>query len=228
MSMISAMNSRDAHRLERRAEEAANWLIDLVFPPCCGHCGRVDYRFCDRCLHELSQVPLDIAKRTSENLDGLCATGRHRGVLQDALQAFKYEGATQLSGLLAARLSTALRRQHWQIDLIAPVPLFTDRLQERGYNQSQLLSWLVANTLGINCRTDLLARIRGTLQQARLSQAERHLNVKDAFAASGQVNGLSVLLIDDVVTTGSTLRECAAALRAKGASAVFAIAVSHS
>ena len=115
-----------------------------------------------------------------------------------------------------------------EINLVVPVPLFTDRLQERGYNQSQLLSQLVAETLHISGSTEWLARIRGTRQQARLSQSERHLNVKDAFSASARVSGLSVLLIDDVVTTGSTLRECAGALREKGASAVFALTVSHS
>ena len=226
--MTSNLGSSGVRQLEMRAARAANWLIDLVFPPRCGHCGRVDHRFCGFCQLELSRIPLDFATRSVENLDGLCATGPHHGLLQNALQAFKYEGATQLAGALATRLFAALQRQNWPIDLVVPVPLFTDRLQERGYNQSQLLSQIVAESLDINSSTEWLARVRGTRQQARLSQSERHSNVKGAFSASGRVNSLSVLLIDDVVTTGSTLRECAGALRSKGASAVFAITVSHS
>ena len=225
MSLNPGTRASGAQRLEQRA---ADWLIDLVFPPCCGHCGRVDFRFCDSCLRALARTPLDITARSVENLDALCATGAHQGLLQNALQAFKYDGATHLAGALAARLSAALRRRNWQIDLVLPVPLFADRLGERGYNQSQLLSQIVAETMDIKSRPEWLTRIRGTRQQARLSQSERHANVKDAFSASARVDGLSVLLIDDVVTTGSTLRECAGALRAKGAGAVFAITVSCS
>ena len=80
---------------------------------------------------------------------------------------------------------------------------------------------------GIRCRHDYLARVRATSQQAQLSGAERLSNVKDAFVASDDVKGLSVLLIDDVVTTGSTLGACASALRERGAGPIYGIAVSH-
>ena len=74
---------------------------------------------------------------------------------------------------------------------------------------------------------DSLKRVRNTYQQALLSQADRRENVRDAFEASEDVKGLAVLLIDDVVTTGSTLGACAKALRAKGAGPIYGIVVSH-
>ena len=162
-----------------------------------------------------------------EELDAQLATGAHRGLLQNAVQAFKYHGATELSESLAARLLEVLQEWNWQIDVIVPVPLFADRETERGYNQSALLSGHVVSALGIPSRAESLKRVRNTNQQALLSQADRHENVRNAFEANEAVKDLSILLVDDVITTGSTLRECAIALRAKGAGRVYGIAVSH-
>ncbi len=206
---------------------AARFLVDLIFPPCCGNCGKVDQRFCVECRRQLSNLPVTDACSQVSHLDAVAATGQHKGLLQQALQSFKYEGATELAALFADRLVARFRRTAWSCDVIVPVPLFADRLRERGYNQSLLLSQHMERELNAPCRPDSLARIRETSQQARLSQAERRANVQGAFAAANDVSRRSVLLVDDVVTTGSTLSECAVALRQKGAGAVYAISVSH-
>ncbi len=225
----AAAPANGRHRwLMAKATRARDWLLDLVFPPNCGHCDRVDFRFCDDCLRELERVPVALSSLTGDSLDGICATGGHCGVLQNALQSFKYESVTELSAPLAARLAQALHTLEWRLDIMTPVPLFADREAERGYNQAALLSGHVAAETGALIRADVLKRIRSTSQQALLSEQERQDNVRDAFEASGEVQGLSVLLIDDVATTGSTLRECANALKAKGAGQVYGIAVSHS
>lgn len=213
--------------LERCAARAGNWLLDLIFPATCGNCGRVDFRFCPGCLQELELLPINAHLEKGEELDALLATGLHRGLLQNAVQAFKYDGVTELSESLAARLIEALLARNWQIDVIVPVPLFADREAERGYNQSTLLSEHLASAMGISSRADWLERVRHTKQQALLSEAERRENVRDAFEANEEVKDLSILLVDDVITTGSTLRECARALKAKGAGRVYGIAVSH-
>ncbi len=214
-------------QFEQFSGQAAQWLFNLVFPPSCENCGRVDHRFCEPCRHELISHPLEIFHKNEELFDGLCATGEQSGVLENAVKAFKYHGATSLSDYLGARLAEALSAQEWKVDAIVPVPLHADRQLERGYNQSNLLSEYVALALNICCQPDWLTRIRGTSQQARLSSNERRQNVKGAFHASAAVEGQSILLIDDVVTTGATLTECAAALRASQAHAVYGIAVSH-
>ena len=217
-------------RLERGATRAANWLLDLIFPPTCGHCGRVDFRFCPGCLRALEQLAVTVSTRARDaapELDAMTATGKHQAILQHAVQAFKYDGARDLAKPLAMRLVTALRQTSWQFDAIVPVPLFADREAERGYNQSTLLSQQMVAATGVRSRLECLRRVRNTDQQALLSQADRRENVRDAFVASEDVSGLSILLVDDVITTGSTLLECAIALRVKGAVAVYAIAVSH-
>ncbi len=220
----------EAPMLSARAQrwtQAREWLLDLVFPPLCGHCGRVDFRFCPACQTALAALPPDISYRQLEHFAGLCASGKQAGILESAVRSFKYEGATELAEPLAARLSRAIDRQRWQIDCILPVPLFADRLRERGYNQAYLLCQRLAAALSLRCRNDYLERIRSTSQQARLKGVARQRNVRGAFAASEAVGGLSLLLVDDVLTTGATLRECAAALRAKNARAVYGVTVSQ-
>lgn len=209
-----------------RFEAAFEWAIDLVFPPICSGCGRPDTRYCAHCLCDLQAVPLQVTTRRAENLDRVFATGPHDGVLQSAVQAFKYQGAIELADPLAERLTLALRWLDWTFDIIVPIPLHSERLRERRYNQSELLADIVAAELGLFCATDFVARVRNTEKQAQLSGAQRRNNVKGAFEVVADVAGLRILLVDDVVTSGETLNECASELRNHGAAAVYGIAVS--
>jgi Predicted amidophosphoribosyltransferases len=110
----------------------------------------------------------------------------------------------------------------WAVDFVVPVPLSIARLKERGYNQSTLLARPAALALGLPFRPQALARIRETASQVGLGVNDRRLNVKDAFlAASNLVHGCSVLVIDDVTTTGATIDACAAALKSAGAVKVY-------
>ena len=214
-------------QLERSAARAWHWLLDLIFPPACGICGRVDFRLCAVCRRELDLLPLEYYFDDLEELDAVFATGKHRHILRNAVRAFKYGGVTELAQPLAARLVKALRSLDWHVDAIVPVPLFADREAERGYNQAALLGRHLSAVMGLMYSADSLKRVRETSQQALLTQEERQSNVRGAFEASEAVKGLAVLLVDDVVTTGSTLRECAIALNEQGAGAVYGIAVSH-
>lgn len=227
MTLDAAAKSAHLSSLELAAANAADWLADLVFPPTCGHCGRVDARFCVVCRDELKRHPVNSSQHSADHISSLRATGKQAGILASAVKAFKYEGATDLQHLLAQRLVTTLNEQSRIFDAAVSVPLHADRQRERGYNQAALLGEPLARALGIRFEPGLLSRIRNTSQQARLSSNERRQNVVGAFAADPAAEGLSILLIDDVVTTGATLSECAAALRAQNAEAVCGIAVTH-
>ena len=212
----------------QRWKQLSAWLIDFVFPPKCGGCGRVDFRFCESCLDDLQAVPVAIKPRSAKGINGLCAAGLYEAKLKQAIRAFKYNGAVELAPPLADRLVTALERRNWSFDIIVPVPLSAERLEERGYNQADLLGQQVAEQMNIPYRTDELRRIRHTAQQTKLPVRQRVENVKNAFAATAKLARRSVLLIDDVVTTGSTLEACADALRTAEVKAVYAIAVAAS
>jgi ComF family protein len=114
-----------------------------------------------------------------------------------------------------------LRGRHF--DIIVPVPLHPTRLRERGFNQAGLLTELLSTRISIRCKR-VLKRIRYTTTQTALDRAERIENLHNAFRLrkNADVRGLHVLLIDDVLTTGSTLSECARVLKRAGAISVYA------
>ena len=140
------------------------------------------------------------------------------GWLRRAIHLFKYEGEPARAASLAPLLIAAAQ-DFPEIDVIVPVPLHSSRQRRRGYNQAELL----AAPLGRELQRPivrLLIRTRSTDQQAKLDAEARRRNVEDAFQAPEPrvVAGRRVLLVDDVLTTGSTLNACADALHAAGAS----------
>jgi ComF family protein len=144
-------------------------------------------------------------------------------VAQSLVHALKYGGWPAIAGEMGERLA----RLDWPADVrreraaIVPVPLAAGRLRERGFNQSDLLAQATAPHLGIPVWTDVLERTRTTTSQTRLTPEDRLRNVSGAFhapaASRAKLRGAHVVLVDDVVTTASTLNACAAALYDGGA-----------
>lgn len=149
------------------------------------------------------------------------AVGPYTGTLQEAIQRFKYHGQLPLEVPLGALLVATLRAAGGpRPDLLVPVPLHLNRLRQRGYNQALQLARQAERHLGIPVAPALLRRVRDTASQQGLDAATRKNNLKGAFAVTKPLLGRRLLLVDDVLTTGATARECAAALRAAGAVAV--------
>jgi ComF family protein len=197
------------------------WATVTPFtPPLCAGCGTplpswrissVDGGRCPRC------------RRAGRLVERAAAVGPYEGVLRDILHVFKYGRRPTL----AAPLGERLRRQGVDLldaaDGVVPVPLHPRRRRERGFNQAELL----ARELGRPV-LQALARTRETATQASLPEAQRHRNVRDAFARTGaEIRGLSLVLVDDVATTGATLEACARVLMAGGAREVAALTVAR-
>ena len=227
-------------------------LLDLIFPPRCVSCQRSGQLFCDHCAQDvrpaqpkqscggcgclLSSGLAELGAPCPDCLHPLWliqAAALHVPPLTAAIHALKYAGEGELAPSLTRFLRAAAMRDPWPailagLDGIVPVPLHENRLSERGYNQSELLADSLAQETSVPVLKGAIARVRETPSQVGLSARDRAENVKDAFrVVSTQVRGRSLLLVDDVSTTGSTMRECAQALRAAGAGRVFGLALAE-
>ncbi len=145
------------------------------------------------------------------------------GVVRAVIHAFKYQGAVSLAELLASAAALAAPSE---CDLIVPVPLHSTRRRERGYNQALLIAHKLGDRMALPVLPHALARTRATESQARLERALRFTNTLRAFQArGGELAHHRVLLLDDVVTTGATLRAAGAAVLEAGADSVALVAV---
>ncbi|HML20052.1 MAG TPA: ComF family protein [Aggregatilinea sp.] len=152
--------------------------------------------------------------------------GHFDGAVRDAVHALKYDGMRRVAEPLGDLLAGLIEDSGQVPDLVVGIPLSSQRLAERGYNQAGLIAHRVAERLGVPDELEAVTRVKNTASQVDLSAAERQENVKDAFRAEpGQVAGRRVLVIDDVLTTGSTMSACAEALRLAGASQIFGGAI---
>jgi ComF family protein len=148
--------------------------------------------------------------------------------LKKAVLGLKYGANLAMGDALYQLLFDLLEPWREEIDLVTPVPLSRQREKQRGYNQAALLARPLASGLDLAYRPHALRRVRDTDSQVGKTLQERRLNVGGAFEASGKrVEGRHVLLVDDVLTTGSTLDAAAHALKQAGAAFVSAVVVSR-
>ena len=149
--------------------------------------------------------------------------------MQRLVHALKYSGMTVVGSALGARVAASLREEEWPggSALIVPVPLHRAKLRERGFNQADWIAAGMARFLGVPVARRLLRRCRYTQTQTHLDVPARGANVAGAFrVVRTETIGarVTVLLVDDVITTGATIGACAAALREAGAGRVYACA----
>lgn len=150
------------------------------------------------------------------------------GPIRHALHALKYRGNFALGDALAKHLSDYVVTLSWTVDLVVPVPLGKSRARERGYNQVGLVAMPLASLNHWRYAPRAVARTRDTRSQVGLSIAERKANVSGAFFAdSAFVRGATILLMDDVSTTGATIFACASALMDAGAKSVYALTLAR-
>ncbi|MDD5712922.1 MAG: ComF family protein [Smithellaceae bacterium] len=157
------------------------------------------------------------------------ALGHYEGVLKDAIHLFKYGRMVNLGEVMGEMLAGLIERSVNVFDysLIIPVPLHVSRLRERGFNQAAVLARTAARRLSLALDPAALKRVRNTAPQVEMDKDDRRANVRGAFALGGSsVPGKGIIVIDDVYTTGSTIKECCRVLERGKAKqvAVFTVA----
>lgn len=153
--------------------------------------------------------------------------GLYEGVLQEAISQLKFHGVKRLSKPLG-RLLLSFELSGIDLDGIVPVPLSMKRLRERGFNQSLLIARIVSKEKGIPMLIDILLKKKETPPQIGLSAKERLSNLKGAFEVKGNIEGMRLLLVDDVMTTGATVTECSKELMKAGAKEVIVLTLARS
>ena len=140
----------------------------------------------------------------------------------------KYRRNIGFGEAIAIQMADYVRSLGWPIDMLIPVPLGNKRLKERGYNQVALVARPLAYQLGLRYEPGALVKARETRSQVGLSISQRSENVQDAYQADSQfVKGKSILIMDDVATTGSTISACTAALLSAGAREVYVLTIAR-
>lgn len=186
-------------------------FLESLYPTKCPLCGLLaDRSPCGACYGEFVANEPFAAYFDSGLLDFHAALYRYEGRAAQAVRRLKYSRCTSLAAFMADEIAEAAARLP-DNDLVVPVPIHWSRRNRRGFNQSELL------TEGLNPAIKALVRVRSTRPQAGLPRELRERNIQGAFRASSVVANKRILLVDDVLTSGHTARECAKALRAAGA-----------
>ena len=200
-----------------------NAIVHAVFPPSCAACDDALENgpsiFCEACSPGVEAAPPHLVS---------LAPFLYGGALAEAIVRLKFRGRHDLGAPLGRLLVSAWRPNMATAPrVVAPVPIHPDRLEQRGYNQATLLAREVASAFGASFRPTLLARTRSTAPQVDLARAARLSQLDGAFCVTRSIRDVSVLVVDDVRTTGATLGGCQQALREAGANAVQTVALAQ-
>jgi ComF family protein len=239
----------------RTAEKVYCGLFQLVFPDDCRVCGEPlrdvsRIPVCRACLREpapliaehfcvdcrtpfLNRSPLDENGRCAlcrlglASFDSVYTYGSYEGALRKLIHLFKYSGVRPLARPFGDFLSRSLPREQ-QFDVVVPMPLHWRKRWQRGFNQAELLAREIARRWGVPVRK-VVRRVKATAPQAGLTNAKRRANVSGAFSVRRglRLDGLRVLLVDDVLTTGTTASACARVLKRAGAKHVAVIVLAR-
>lgn len=197
--------------------------IHWIRPPVCVSCGRGVHEgvlTCARCAHE------------HFHFDRAFACAIYEGKIKELLHRFKFNERKYLKNFLGSRMAALLRGNlaEGRFDTVIPVPMDNQKRNERGFNQSELLSRRVAQELELPHDPRRLRRTAGSRPQHFLTKKDRERNARGAFTARANGNSLdgkNVLLVDDILTTGQTASECARALKEAGAASVTVLALAR-
>ena len=220
-------------------------IIDLVYPPFCCNCGKIGYEICPDCYSRIEII-------SNQNICMVCggilqtgtncsncmklhpmfnqvrSWGVYTGVLKKVVQKIKYKRGFGIIEYITNPIIQFIKNWGISVDMIIPIPLGKKREIMRGYNQSVLLAKPILEYFNFPMYEHTLIHTRDTKSQVGLNYKERKINMKNAFRADKSTcNNKSILLIDDIATTCSTLNESAKALKLAGAQNVFCFTVAR-
>lgn len=226
---------------------SSDFLLDVFFPKFCVGCGKYGEFVCVECAKEIESIKTgtcpecgkisqsgrfcsNCKKKLGLELFGIIVAANYEaGPMREMIHHLKYSGFIELSDLLGELIVQRLMVEKISNDLVlVPVPLHINKFAKRGFNQAELIARYVSNRVKIPYK-NALSRIKHTESQVGLSGTERRTNLEGAFAVNKKsaISGKTILLVDDVTTTYSTLNECAKELKSAGAKKVYGLVVAR-
>ena len=225
-------------------------ISDLLFPKKCLGCGKYGSYICDKCISEAQVAPLvclECGRKSVDGLthikcskplglDGTISVWFYRGVVRRAILALKYKFAKEVAKELAHLADSQIKQKNLVFpinSILTPIPLYWFRGNWRGFNQSQEIGKILAGRIGLGFIPDLLIRKKFTKPQIELKGRQRRQNIKGVFALNSKYQPLaishqSLILFDDVWTTGATIKEAAKVLKRNGVKTVWSFTLTRS
>ena len=231
-------------------------LLDLLFPRTCLGCGEIGRYFCPLCIQKIKLIDSQICPvceksspygethrfcQKKYSLDGLISLFVYEGMIRKAIHQLKFKFVTDLNeeffGLVRERWKMRENDRFSQMKrfikdkkpIIIPVPLFWYKENQRGFNQSEIFAQKLAQFWNLEFKKDFLIRAKFTQSQVGLSEEERQKNIANAFSFSSNIQYQisNIILIDDIWTTGATLKACAGLLKKSGARTVWGLTMAR-
>jgi ComF family protein len=208
-------------------------LVDVLYPALCYSCdtrlSQTDLFICPVCRLQIEAFKGELDKALEgRSFDQLFILYEYGPVIRKLIHLLKYQHYIGLCRMFAREVRDrfpCIKENNYTG--IVPVPLHKLRKRERGYNQSEEIARAVAAIFGLRLKSEQLLRLRNTSSQTKKSIQQREENMKNAFACTAALYSEKILLIDDVVTTGSTIESCIRSLKTAGAVRVDVLAIAH-
>ena len=226
-----------SHSVRGKIVNIRNKTLDILFPIECVECKKFGVWLCEECFEkiEINTKALEKLELIPSYLDGfLVATDWKNQIVQDAVHKFKYNFSQELGEVLVNLILKKIKKIGLENFLkenvvIVPVPLHRRRYAWRGFNQAELLAKIISEKTETEMDTKIIKRIKYTKPQVKQNRENRLKNLQKAFKIKKSTLGLpkNVLLIDDVITTGSTMNEMARVLKENGVEKVWGMAIAR-
>jgi len=208
-------------------------ILELLYPTKCMFCHKItgssNIRICDSCLKSIEYTGKDNEQKFPE-LDWCRSPLYYSGLSRESLRRYKFGGNKFYGPEYAKIILKNIDLNQNSCDIISWVPISRKRLRQRRFDQSQIIALALADVLMSDCRQVLIKNKNNKAQSSIGGRSNRRLNVMGVYSCTDPqiIQGKTILLVDDIVTTGATLSECAATLKSAGAKAVCAVTVARS
>lgn len=220
------------------------YVLDIFFPNRCPFCGKVikwNENCCEKCFTEIPYITTEYCKKCGKencicsevqiSYDGCASVTYYSGIIKDGIVKFKTDKALNLVDVFESDLYNNLNRitDISNIDFVTFVPMNKSAKHSRGYNQAEVIAGKISKIICKPVISDILIKSKNDIIQHELNRNERRMMVKGLFDFNRKfikaVKGKNILLCDDIITTGSTLNECASVLKQNGAESVYCITI---